>query len=85
MADSRLRAEENVGRVTHLLTRAKELGVMGSLSHGPTATALAYPPRGRVMLLDAVVEQANTRFGSGYLFGGAPDAPPFTGRRATSR
>jgi flagellar hook-associated protein 3 FlgL len=81
MAAARLRAEEQaLEAVTNLLVRAKELGV-GSLSGtGNTATALAYHDELEV-LLTSVVEQANTRFGSGYLFGGAtPDVRPFTGR-----
>ncbi len=77
-ADSRLRAEESVlDTVTNLLSRAKELA---HTALSPTADASTLESAAREVdgLLDAAVQQANTRFGAGYLFGGATsDTAPF--------
>lgn len=78
LADSRLRAEETVlDTVTNLLSRGKELALT-ALS--PTADSTTYDSALSEVdgLLDAAVEQGNTRFGSGYLFGGTTaDIAPF--------
>ena len=84
-ADSRLRAEETVlDTLTNLLSRAKELALT-ALS--PTADASTMESAASEVegLLDAVVGQANTRFGAGYLFGGSTvDMAPFEGRGAVA-
>ncbi len=77
-ADARLRTEEMVLEgVTDLLTRAKELGVSAM---GPVIgdeTALEAMAAEVDALLEAAIQSANTRFGSGYLFGGSsPDLAP---------
>jgi len=78
LADSRLRAEETaLDTVTNLLSRAKELALT-ALS--PTADSSTFESAATEVdgLLDAAVEQSNTRFGSGYLFGGTTaDRAPF--------
>lgn len=74
----RLRAEEQaLDAVTNLLTRARELGV-GALS-GSISPEGVQSSRAEVdELLASVVQQANTRFGNGYLFGGTtPDIQPY--------
>jgi flagellar hook-associated protein 3 FlgL len=77
-ADARLRAEETVlDTVTNLLSRAKELA---HTALSPTADEHTLESAAREIdgLLDAAVEQANSRFGDGFLFGGATaDTAPF--------
>jgi flagellar hook-associated protein 3 FlgL len=77
-ADARLRSEEMViEEVTHLLSRAKELGVRALGPHGMDGDALEAMAAEAQELFEAAIQAGNTPFGSGYLFGGStPDQEP---------
>jgi flagellar hook-associated protein 3 FlgL len=77
-ADARLRTEEMVLEgLTNLLTRAKELGVSSLGPSGLDGDGRAAMARELEELHEAAIQNGNTRFGSGYLFGGSsPDVPP---------
>ena len=77
-ADARLRAEEGaLNTLTNLMSRAKELGFIAMSATGGSATfeSVKNEVDG---LIEAAVQTGNTRFGAGYLFGGATaDIAPF--------
>lgn len=76
-ATARVNAEEGVlDQVTDILSRAREIGMAQG---GDTANAATRETAKAEVdqLLETVIQLANTRFGDGYLFGGAvSDQPP---------
>lgn len=85
-AQTRLGVEEQVlDQVTELLDRARELGVNQGGSGTASATTRLQVRAEVDELLDHLITLGNTRFGSGFLFGGEyADQLPFSQTGATS-